>query len=204
MFITFEGIDFSGKTTQAKLLVDALTQRGKAVVFLREPGGTVISERIRDILLDHHHEAMTWRAELFLFSAARTQLVEEVIRPALRKGSIVVCDRFVDSTTAYQGYGRGLPLADVEAINRVAVSGTIPDLTVLVDVEPREILNRLRLSGSSADRMESEKIEFFTRVRQGYHALSAAEPKRLFMVDGMQPVEVVRDTIWSRIQSYIT
>ncbi len=203
MFITFEGIDYSGKTTQATLLVDMLKAQGRPVLFLREPGGTPISEKIREILLDREHGAMTRTAELFLFSAARTQLVHEVIRPALREGTIVVCDRFFDSTTAYQGHGRDLALADVETINRLAVGGTIPDLTVLVDVEPAEIMKRLKSSGASADRMESGGMEFFERVRRGYRSLAAADQKRFIVINGMRPVDVVRDDIWNRIQSTI-
>lgn len=204
MFITFEGLDYSGKTTQATLLVEELERRGKAALFLREPGGTAISEKIREILLDRTHGAMTPTAELFLFSAARAQLVSEVIRPALRDGKIVVCDRFFDSTTAYQGYGRDLAVSDVEAINRLAVGGTIPDRTVLVDVEPGEIMNRLRSAGAAADRMESGGIELFDRVRRGYRALAAADPRRFIVIDGMRPVEVVRDDIWNRLRSLIT
>ena len=122
MFITFEGIDFSGKTTQATLLVERLKRSGKEVVFLREPGGTPVSEKIRSILLDKQHLDMNPRAELLLFSAARSQLVRQVILPALEKRSVVVCDRFYDSTTAYQGYGRGIELTDILAINRIAIA----------------------------------------------------------------------------------
>ena len=139
MFITFEGIDFSGKTTQATLLVERLKQLGKDVVFLREPGGTAVSEKIRAILLDRNHLDISTIAEILLFSAARAQLVQEVILPSLRAGKIVVCDRFYDSTTAYQGYGRRLTLNDVCRLNSIATSDTTPEMTVLVDVEIDEV-----------------------------------------------------------------
>src|ERR1051326_8607013 len=142
MFITFEGLDYSGKTTQASLLVERLKKLGHDVVFLREPGGTALSEKIRLILLDRKHIEITQKTELFLFSAARSQLVNDVIAPSLRAGKTVVCDRYADSTTAYQGYGRGLDLDEVKTINRIATAGTRPTVTVLVDVDASEIRRR--------------------------------------------------------------
>ncbi len=139
MFITFEGLDFSGKSTQATILVEKLKKAHPVVHFLREPGGTKISERIRDILLDKKNLEMTDAAELLLFSAARAQLVKEVIVPALQRGEIVVCDRYYDSTTAYQGYGRGIDLDAVKSINRLATGGTDPDITFFVDIPVDEI-----------------------------------------------------------------
>ncbi len=204
MFITFEGIDCSGKTTQATLLVERLRELGKDVLFLREPGGTTISESIRTLLLDRRHPELTQRAELLLFSAARTQLVSQVIKPALASGRIVVCDRFVDSTTAYQGYGRGLDLGDVAAINRIALCGTTPDLTLFVDVSVEEVARRKSEAGLPADRMESAGTEFFARVRRGYQELATAESGRFVTIDGMQPIEQIRDAVWRAVQSKLS
>jgi len=153
MFISFEGLDSSGKTTQAQLLVDDFTKSGKEVLFLREPGGTEVSEHIRTILLDKRNSKLSNRAELLLFSAARAQLVAEVIAPALKAGKAVVCDRFFDSTTAYQGYGRGLDIEEVKALNRIAVGGTLPDLTLFVNVDLEEIRRRRKAAGVVAERL---------------------------------------------------
>jgi dTMP kinase len=201
MFISFEGLDHSGKTTQAKLLVDRLEGEGRKVLFLREPGGTRISEKIRDLLLDRQHLELTQLTELFLFSAARAQLVRQVIVPALRSGTIVVCDRFADSTTTYQGYGRGLPLNDVNAINRIATAGTTPDITVLVDVETEEIFRRRSAAGISADRMEAGSREFFDTIRSAYRSLALSESGRFFVVDGMRPVNVIHNDVWHLIET---
>jgi dTMP kinase len=201
MFISFEGLDHSGKTTQARLLVERLEKQGRNVLFLREPGGTRISEKIRDLLLDRANLELTQMTELFLFSAARTQLVHQIIIPALRSGTIVICDRFFDSTTAYQGYGRRLNLDDVKAINRIATGGTTPDLTVLVDVETDEIFRRRLAAGIAADRMESATKEFFDSVRAGYRALVQSEPGRFVCVDGMRAVETIHEDVWRCVQS---
>jgi dTMP kinase len=198
MFITLEGLDLSGKTTQAQLLVEPLRQ-SRVVRFLREPGGTRISERLRDILLDHAHQEMCDAAELFLFSASRAQLVTEVIRPALQRGEIVVCDRFYDSTTAYQGYGRGLDLEAVKQINALATSGTDPDLTFVIDIPVEEIELRTITSGGSKDRMESSGRLFYERVRKGYHALVANAPSHLVLLDGLLPVDEVHRQIWEAV-----
>jgi dTMP kinase len=203
MFITFEGLDYSGKSTQANLLVERLQKHGKEVIFIREPGGTAISEKIRDILLDKQHLELRQIAELFLFSAARTQVVDEVILPALKSGKVVVCDRFYDSTTAYQGYGRGIDLDDVQAINRIATSGTKPDLTFFIDIEIDEISIRQIAAGLSADRMESSGRDFFERVRNGYWELAEKESNRLIVVGGKQPVEVIHREIWDVVQQRI-
>jgi len=200
MFITFEGIDYSGKTSQAKLLVSYLSNRGRDVIFLREPGGTAISEKLRDMLLDRKHLELTQKTELFLFSAARTQLVNQVIAPALKAGKAVVCDRFYDSTTAYQGYGRGLDLEDVKTVNRIAAGGTTPDLTLFVDIEVDEIFKRQKAAGISADRMESSGRDFFERVRRGYIALAGAQAGSFLVIDGMRPVDEIHNEIVSIVQ----
>ena len=195
MFLTFEGVDCSGKTTQAAILVEALrARRGSIVHFIREPGGTAISERLREILLDRSNLELSELAELFLFSASRAQLVAEVIRPALGRGEIVVCDRFYDSTSAYQGYGRGLDLDAVRRINAVATAGTDPDLTVLVDITVEEIEARKRASGGVPDRMEKSGRAFFERVRKGYLAIAREQPGRFVVIDGMRNVnDIARD-----------
>jgi len=192
MFLTFEGLDASGKTTQAQMLVEALRARGAAPVhFIREPGGTGISERLREILLDRRTLDLSDLAELFLFSASRAQLVREVIAPALARGETVVCDRFYDSTTAYQGYGRGLDLRAIAVVNDLAASGSVPDLTVLVDITVDEVMRRKRAAGGAADRMEEGGREFFERVRRGYLAIAREHPERVQVVDGMRSVEQV-------------
>jgi len=194
MFITFEGVDFSGKTTQAQMLVDRLSRK-HPICFLREPGGTPISERIREILLDRKNLELTDEAELLLFSASRAQLVTRVIRPALLRGETVICDRYYDSTTVYQGYGRGLDLDAVRTINILATNGLAPDLTIVVDIPVGEIERRKHASGKKFDRMESSGREFFDRVRNGYLALSANEPQRVIRVDGLRPVEAIHADI---------
>jgi len=192
MFVTFEGVDCSGKTTQAAILVEALRARGGPVVhFIREPGGTAISERLREILLDRHNLELSELAELFLFSASRAQLVTEVIRPALTRGETVVCDRFYDSTAAYQGYGRGLDLDAVRRINAVASAGTDPDLTVLVDITVGEIEIRKNASGGAPDRMEKAGREFYERVRSGYLAIAREHAERFVVIDGMRKIDEI-------------
>ena len=204
MLITFEGIDFSGKSTQVKLLVAALERSRCEVVLLREPGGTPISEKIRAMLLDVDHRELTHEAELFLFSAARAQLVSQVIRPALASRKIVVCDRFYDSTTAYQGYGRGIDPGGVRAVNGLAAAGVVPGLTILVDVTVEEVVRRRAAAGLSADRIEAAGREFFERVRSGYRAMADAERARWVVVDGMRAPAQIHEEIWSAVQSRIS
>ena len=200
MFITFEGLDFSGKSTQATILVDKLKNTGTVVHFLREPGGTAISERIRDILLDKRNLEMTDVAELLLFSAARAQLVKEVIVPALQRGETVICDRYYDSTTAYQGYGRGIDLAAVRNINRLATGGVDPDLTFLVDIPVEEIEKRKHTAGLSFDRMESSGRAFYERVRKGYLEMAENEARRFVVMDGMRGVDEIAADIQKLVE----
>lgn len=211
MFITFEGLDFSGKTTQAQLLVGKLgscplpgEQAVRPVLFIREPGGTKISERLREILLDKKNPELHQATELMLFSASRAQLVAEVIRPALLRGETVVCDRYYDSTTAYQGYGRGLDLEAIGHINAAATGGLVPDLTVFIDIDPDEIGRRQRQAGLSADRMESSGREFYGRVRQGYLELVKREPHRIARVSGMAPIQEIEQAVWKILESTVT
>jgi dTMP kinase len=195
MFITFEGLDFSGKTTQAVMLVEQLKHAGRDVLFLREPGGTSISERIRDLLLDRVHLEMNPTAELLLFSAARSQLVTEVIEPALQSGTIVISDRFYDSTTAYQGNGRGLDLQDVRMLNRIATGGRKPDLTLFIDVGIDELLRRRHVARAEADRMESSGRAFYERVRRGYIEIAQLEPERCRTINGERSIDSIRNEI---------
>jgi dTMP kinase len=203
MFLTFEGLDFSGKTTQAKLVVEKFIAppsnsglSSRRVQFIREPGGTSISERLREILLDKKNLELSQMAELLLFSASRAQLVEEVILPALQRGETVVCDRYYDSTTAYQGYGRGLNLATIHRINAAATFGLKPDLTVLVDIPVEEIERRKAAAGLSFDRMEISGREFYEKVRHGYHAIAREEPDRFIIVDGLRSIQELEQEIW--------
>lgn len=203
MLITFEGLDFCGKTTQAKLLVESLEKayrsgRGPSVLFLREPGGTELSERIRSILLDVQNKQMGHAAELFLFSAARAQLVAEVIKPALERGEVVVLDRFYDSTTAYQGWGRGIDLEGVKKINTIATGGLVPDLTFFLDIDLGELARRK--AAQREDRMESSGREFFDRVRQGYLELLRTETHRYVRLDGTESIDILQKKIWNIVQ----
>lgn len=201
MFLTFEGLDASGKTTQARRTVEWLRGQSRTPVhFIREPGGTAISERLREILLDGKNLELSETTELFLFSASRAQLVRQVIAPALRRGEIVVCDRYYDSTTAYQGYGRGLDLDAIRQINAVATAGTDPDLTILVDITADEIERRRDIAGGRPDRMETAGREFYERVRGGYLAIARDAPGRFVVINGMQSVEAVGEEIERAVQ----
>ncbi|GIV52123.1 MAG: thymidylate kinase [Candidatus Kapaibacterium sp.] len=195
MFITFEGIDGSGKSTHAGLLAEWLRARGHRVELLREPGATPLAEAIRQILLD-----ATLRidpvAELMLFCAARRQLVEDVIRPALAQGQVVISDRYADSTVAYQGYGRGLDLEMVERIIGYAIGSVVPHVTFVLDVDVATALQRRGVRQSrTTDRMEDAPEAFFERVRRGYLAIAAREPERVVVLDGMQSVEMIHSRV---------
>ncbi len=198
MFITFEGLDYSGKSTQVRLLADTLKHERHTILVLREPGGTEIGERIRTILLDKRISGMTSVAELFLFSASRAQLVDEVIKPALEGGVIVLCDRFYDSLTAYQGWGKGIPPETVRAVNEGASQGLTPDLTFFLDIPVEEVERRMRRARTSKDRMESNGKEFFERVRKGYLQIATSE-RRFRVIDGLQPVDTIQDLIWKTV-----
>jgi len=208
LFITFEGTEGGGKSTHTSILADRLRGLKKSVRDLREPGGTPIGEEIRHTLKhsDQNH-AMTAEAELLLMNASRAQLVREVIRPALADGEIVLCDRFYDSTTAYQGYGRQLDLAQVKAIIDFAVGETRPHLTLLLDV-PLEVSEARRVtrvvSGQPVrDRMEEADRAFFERVHQGFEEIAAAEPQRVKRIDATQSIEVVSAAIWQFVQALL-
>ncbi|MCH8084691.1 MAG: dTMP kinase [Myxococcales bacterium] len=181
-FITFDGIEGCGKSTQAHLLSRHLVAEGQDVVLTREPGGTPIAEAIREILLDPANGAMAPLTELLLYEAARAQHVHELIRPAIEAGSIVICDRFYDSTTAYQGAGRQIPEIDFEKLHRMATGGLSPDLTLFLDLPVEEGLKRATNAGAP-DRIERESVEFHERVRQGFLELAAQQPERIKTLD---------------------
>jgi dTMP kinase len=189
-FITLEGGEGVGKSTQLKLLAGWLERAGAEVVTLREPGGTPVGDRIRAVLLDPVHEGMEARAELLLYEASRAELVASVIRPALERGAFVICDRFADSSTAYQAYGRGLPLAEVLEMNRVATGGLEPDLTLILDLDPGEGLRRATAT-YGADRLEAEGAEFHRRVRAGFLTIAALDSGRCRVVDACGTPEEV-------------
>jgi dTMP kinase len=192
MLITFEGIDSSGKSTQARILVERLrSSSSRPVHFIREPGGTAVSERVRAILLDTSLTGMCDVSEFLLFAASRAQLVREVVLPALSRDEYVVCDRFADSSVAYQGFGRGIALDKIRAINSLATGGTDPDLTFLVDIPVDESYLRKRNAGAALDRMEQSGRAFYERVRSGYLALAGENPGRVVLIDGTRHIETI-------------
>jgi dTMP kinase len=199
-FITFEGGEGTGKTTQAKALLKKLTELGFSVLLVKEPGGTLLGKALAK-QLKHSQAEIAPLSELLLFATARAQLVSEVIKPALAQGQVVISDRFADSTTAYQSYGRGLDLGLVEAINNVATRGLRPDLTILLDLETKAGLERKR---SMKDRFEQEAIAFHQRVRQGYLEMAAKEPERWFAVDASLPKAKVAEIIWERVNEFLS
>jgi dTMP kinase len=191
LFVTLEGPDGGGKSTQARQLVDYLRGRGLNVLLTREPGGTPIGDQIRRTLMDLGNTGMNPRSEILLFSASRAQIVHQVIRPHLESGGIVVCDRFYDSTLAYQGYGHGLDLQALQTITAFATGGLRPDLTLLLDLPAEDGLRR-RKRGGQWNRLDAYDLAFHQRVRQGYFALAAAEPERWVRLDATQPVDAVQ------------
>tara|TARA_Y100001933_G_scaffold77801_1_gene79039 strand:+ start:1804 stop:2424 length:621 start_codon:yes stop_codon:yes gene_type:complete len=193
-FITFEGTEGCGKSTHIKKLARRLEAEGHTVRTLREPGGTESGESIRH-LLKHGPEELTAEAELLLMNASRAQLVREVIRPAIAAGEIVLCDRFYDSTTVYQGTGRGLDAAQVQAVIDFAVGDTRPDLTLLLQI-PLKISEERRARRSETDRFEQADRTFFERIEAGYTALAAAEPDRIRVIEADQPLDAVAAAIW--------
>lgn len=200
LFITFEGPEGGGKSTQIRLLADWLREQGRQVLTTREPGGTRIGEAIRDVLLSPAHTEMCAEAEILLFSAARAQIVRQTLRPHLAQGGVVLCDRFADSTLAYQGYGRQLDLDTLRQITTFATGGLVPALTICLDLPVAEGLRR-KQGGDQTEwnRMERERLDFQERVRSGYLALAAAEPQRWFVLDALRDVEVIQAEIRQRV-----
>ncbi|MFT5121822.1 MAG: dTMP kinase [Kiritimatiellia bacterium] len=203
-FITLEGPEGSGKSTQGDILVKRLRDEGLDVVFTREPGGTPTGEMIRDILQhDKAGEPVSPEAEVLLFAASRAQHVEHVIEPALANGSWVICDRFIDSTTAYQGYGRDIPIKQLKQINHFAIGPTVPNLTLLFDIDVDVAFSRIQkhfeVHGGEADRIEQESRAFHERVRNGYLELSAEEPRRFRLVHAERSPDEIAAEIWNLI-----
>jgi dTMP kinase len=204
MFITFEGIEGCGKSTQIRLLKEQLIRSGKEVLLTREPGGSPIADQIRSVLLDAENRAMVPMAELLLYAAARAQHVEEIIRPALASGRVVLCDRFADATRAYQSFGRGIDRQTVEELNSLACGGIRPDLTVLLDCDVMVGLGRAKsrietTSGPREERFEQEALEFHQKVRNGYLALAGSEPDRFVVVDASLDVDQVSRLITTAV-----
>ncbi|MFW6318901.1 MAG: dTMP kinase [Bacillota bacterium] len=195
-FITFEGPEGSGKTSVIKAVVTALEKEHIDILTTREPGGIRISEDIRKIILSVDNKEMDARTEALLYAAARRQHIKEVIQPALNADKVVLCDRYIDSSLAYQGHGRNLGIDDVYALNTIAIDSLIPELTIFIDVPPSIGLKRVFSNGRKVDRLDLESIEFHERVYEGYQILIKKFPDRIKVVDGTKPIEVVvEDTI---------
>lgn len=195
LFLTLEGPDGSGKSTQARLLADHLRAKGENALLTREPGGTPIGDQLRKVLMDLGNKGMTPAAEFLLFSASRAQIVGQVIRPHLEAGGVVVCDRFADSSLAYQGYGHRLPLATVRAVNSLATGDLLPDLTFLLDIPVEVGLKRRREQGAW-NRLDDYDLEFHRRVRDGYLELAQAEPQRWIVVDAAKE----EGEVWKQVE----
>ena len=207
IFITFEGPECAGKTTQIRLLSDYLKSIGRQVLMTREPGGTEVGEELRYIVKHHTGEtAVTDKAEVLLFGASRAQHVNEVIKPALERGGIVICDRFTDSTTAYQGYARGLDMDFINRLNNFAVSGCMPDITFLLDLTAEESMERSRNREETLlieDRIESEELDFHKRVRDGFLKIAAENPQRIKIISAIDSIEYIQQQIIRCLQNLI-
>ena len=206
-FITFEGGEGCGKSTQVQLLKTALEREGKGVVLTREPGGTPLAETVRSLLKDDHGDPPCDRSELLLFLAARSQLVDEVIRPALQAGKWVISDRFSDSTKAYQGYGRGLPIELISKVNDFACGGIVPDLTLFLDVSPevaaKRMSSRESATGTHADRIEMAGSDFHARIRAGFVKMAAEEPNRIVTINADGTREEVWEKVWKSLKRFL-
>jgi len=206
-FITFEGVEGSGKTTQIRLAGEFLREKGLPVIVTQEPGGTPLGERIREILLNHGGFDISGEAEVFLFAAARAQHTDRLILPALEKGQVILCDRFSDATIAYQAYGRGLPLEAVREVCRLASRGLSPRLTILFDLPVEKGLERAfrRIAGreeaSREDRFEREHLDFHRRIREGYLAIARLEPDRVKIIDASRDIETTRREVRAILSS---
>ena len=208
LFISLEGPEGSGKSTHAKRLVKRLEDEGDEVVTVRDPGGTVIGEEIRNIIQhDSTGEEIYPETETLLFAASRAQAVHSVIKPALAAGKFVISDRFVDSTTAYQGYGRGFGVAAITSVNDFTVNGTMPDLTILLDITVdagfNRIMERNKSLGKELDRMERAGKEFHNKVRDGYLEIAKLNPNRVIVIDSFRDMETVSDDIWNAVKNLL-
>lgn len=195
MFITFEGIDLSGKSTQIKLLKEYLQKKKRKVISVREPGGTQISEKIRSLILDKEHLNMEYLTEFLLFSASRHQLTKEVIIPHLEKKYFVLSDRYFDSSTAYQGYGGIIDLKIINSINKVASCGLIPEITFLINISIEECIRRKKLIKKTEDRIEQKKISYYKKVINGYLKIAENNKRRFVVIDGTKEVREIHDEI---------
>jgi dTMP kinase len=201
LFITFEGPDGSGKSTQIQLLSETLLAAGYDVLTVREPGGTAISEQIRDVVHSLRNREMSDRAECLLYNAARAQLVDQLIMPQLQRGGIVLSDRYADSTLAYQGYGRGLDLSAVRSVIAFATNNLKPDVTFYLDLEVEEGIERRKRGGGEWNRLDDQALEFHRRVRAGYLQMVRAEPQRWVCIDAARAVDVVQADIRAEVAS---
>lgn len=200
LFITFEGADGCGKTTQINMLKNYLENQGYQVVLTREPGAKGLGEKVREILLNYEG-AVSDRCESFLFLADRAQNIDIIVNPAVNEGKIVLCDRHIDSTVAYQGYGRGLDIDRIKMLNNIATNGRKPDLTIVFDIDVETSMQRV---GKNKDRMESAGIEFHNRVRDGYLKIAKEEPERIKVVNSIQTVNDVFEEVKKIVNKYLS
>lgn len=201
MFITFEGIDLSGKSTQIKLLKKYFENKKKKVISVREPGGTEISEKVREILLDKNNHKMEDLTEFLLFSASRQQLTNEIIIPHIKKNFVVLCDRYYDSSAAYQGYGGKIDLKIINSINKIASSGLVPHKTFLINISIEESLKRKKLMNKSSDRIEQKKISYYKKVINGYLEISKNDKRRFVVINGLGTVQNIHDEIVESLEN---
>lgn len=204
LFIAFEGIDGCGKSTQLKLAADRLAGEGHRVVTTREPGGTAIAEKIREILIAPAHKEMSSECELLLYLAARAQHVREKILPSLEKGATVLCDRFQMATFAYQGFGRSIPLPFLATVNNFATDGCTPDITFVFDLGVETSFSRMKAMNKQPDRLELGGADFFSRINLGYRTLAGQDHQRTVLINGDQPVDTIAETVMERIHSAMT
>ena len=202
LFISLEGPDASGKTTQVRGITAALAARGIKYILTREPGGTELGECVRDMLLSHRYPLMSKRTEMLLYAASRAQHVDEVIRPSLQDGKYVICDRFIDSSLIYQGLGLGLGIEEVFKVNMVATEGLLPDLTIVLNLSAEQSLDRLSSKGE-LDRIESRSLSYHQSVSEGYQRLYELFPNRVVSFDGRLPAEVITRAIMEKIDSFM-
>lgn len=206
LLITFEGIDFCGKSVQSEALYERIRSKlaggggSREIFLLREPGDTVISEKIRDLLLDRSVINMNPISEVLLYSAARSQLIAEKIKPNLELGHVIICDRFYDSTTAYQGYGRQIDLDVVRMANKIATHGIVPDVTFILDLDIQDAAKRRKAANLTRDRIEIENGDFYTRVRDGYLELANEEKDRIILLNANDGVENISNKIWTLVE----